>query len=195
MRRPALVLAACALSLTACTGSSKDEAGPTAAPARPSDCPTAESSTQVPADCVEDSKDFDYVATPTAKPTGSSADLASVVLPEDPQDLARGGNDTDPTKKTQTFKVVVPAGSRLRTTAACEGADKIVLTTVPDSAAAQEFTCGFEGTPAELTVEDSVPVKTATTFTVTVTTTPPSRWYVAVGATSAPPPPDAVSQS
>lgn len=179
------------VSLSACS-SGGTTSGPTAV-TRPTGCPPNEAP-EIRPECVEDSQDFDAVATPTgAAPSGSDA-IAPVTLAKQPGDLALGGNEKDPAKTTQTFTVTVPAGSRLRTTAACEGRNQIAVTVSPQSAAAQEFTCGFEGAPAELTVEDSMPVRSPTTFTVTVTAKPPSRWFVAIGATDAPPPPDTASQ-
>jgi hypothetical protein len=72
-----------------------------------------------------------------------------VNLPESGE-LARGGNDKDPSVRTQRFTVTLPAGERPRTTLACQGARSVTLTTSPKSGAEQEFACGYSVPAADV---------------------------------------------
>lgn len=173
------------LFLTACTGGSAPAVEPSAA--APDPCSEV-GATSVPASCIPgESGDFGAIPAQSGSPPTSSTSIPPVTAPPVPGELARGGNDKDPAQTTQTFAVTLPPGQRLRTTLACQGATTVRLVTSPQSGAEQEFACGYE-LPAELTVEDSVPTKAATRYTVTVTAPAPARWYVVVSATAEAPP-------
>jgi hypothetical protein len=170
------------LLLSACGGSSGD-GEPTIA----DECSKA-GATSIPASCVPgEGGPFDAIPSQSGAPPSRAADIPPVTTPPLEGELARGGNDTDASLTTRTFTVTLPAGQRLRTTLACQGAPTVVLKTTPKSRAEQEFACGYQA-PAELTVEDSVPVSRPTTFSVTVTADGPARWYVVISGTSAPVP-------
>ena len=81
----------------------------------------------------------------------------------------------------RVFRVTVPAGSRLRTRAVCEGRTDLSVQAEPFAYAAFSLPCE-EGRPREVTVEAPEPAPAATGYTVTVTAPAPSRWYAVVSA-------------
>lgn len=166
--------------IAGCSGSSS----PTAAPS-PDPCKDAKAES-VPASCIPGEQGaFEAAPSQSGSPPSSSERIPPVTSPSVPGELARGGNDKDPSVTTRNFTVTLPAGQRLVTTLACQGARDVVLTTKPRSGAEQEFACGYT-VPAELTVEDPTPARAATTYVVTVTAKAPARWYVVISASSQP---------
>ncbi len=128
--------------------------------------------------------------TPVPSPTGTdpaegSAAYDALVVEPEAGELARGGNDEDAELTGRTFAVVVPAGSRLRTRAVCQGRTRVTVATEPPSDAESELAC-TEGTPAEIIVEEPAAHPAAATYTVTVTAPAPARWYVVVSAVEGP---------
>jgi hypothetical protein len=176
-----VALVGLALVATACGGSSGGDAS-----VAPDPCSNA-TATSVPASCIPGEGNFTAVPSQSGTPPVSSAAIPAVVNPPEPGELARGGNDKDPSVLVRRFTVTLPAGERLRTTLACQGAHSIVLTTTPKSAAEQEFTCDYAA-PAQLSVEDSVPASAPTSYVVTVKVQAPARWYVVISGTKTPVP-------
>lgn len=111
-------------------------------------------------------------------PPGSSAAIDPVTIPPAPNELARGANDKDPSLAAQEWEVTVPAGGRLKSTVACNGAGMTELVTVPKSGAMQEFRCEYGAEAVELTVAAATPLSEETTYRVTFTAGAPSRWAV-----------------
>lgn len=172
------------LVLTACGGGDKDGADlPSLGPVTPDPC-TADPNS-IPVECVTPN-----AATPTgsAPAEGSSFYKAVKILPI-PDTLFQVGNDVDVTKTSATATVTVKAGYRLGAQAVCEGRTKVTTTTVPDSGAGLEFTCGFEGIPSEIGAADPKPVTKDTTYQLKVTVPAPARWYVTFYETKAAVPP------
>jgi hypothetical protein len=180
--RFAPLLLALPLLLTGCSGDTK-EPDPLSTGDTPSNCPTG-ASNEVDPRCVSEGPEA-----PPEIPFGdfpkTSAEIAAVTIPSGPGELARGGNDVDPSLTTRTFEVTVPAGSRLLVTVACNGATFLDATTEPDSLAEVNMSC-FEksGGVSELAVGDTVVQKSPTRFSVTVKTSAPSRWFASVSATT-----------
>ena len=178
-------LIAMLLMATAC--SSSGGGGTAARSTAPDPCanPTA---TEVPASCIPgEGGNFEAIPSQSGAPPTSSAAIPAITQPAEPGELARGGNNQDASLTTKAFVVTLRAGQRLRTTLACQGAHNVVLTTTPTSAAEQTFACSYTSV-AQLTVEDSVRVKTATRFVVKVAAPAPARWYVVISGISTPPP-------
>ncbi len=126
---------------------------------------------------------------PTSDPSATataSAQLSPVKLAPDQGQVAAGGNDVDPSLTTMTFHVTIPTGTRLKVHAACLGNHNIVIKTQPTSDAESEFNCGIHGVASEVGVSDPHVVSAPTSFTVTVTTTAPTRWWVNVVGTTEP---------
>jgi hypothetical protein len=179
LRRTAPVLLL-ALLLTSCTGD--DE--PTATPTVPSPSSTCVfGGPTISVECV------DSQAEPsTASFPGDASQIPAVTLPEVTGRLGGAHNRDDPTLRTATFTVTVPAGARIGSDVMCLGNGKVTLDTAPKSDAFQSITCNSDATePSELIVEDPDVLTEATTFTVTVTADKASRWDVAVFATTAAP--------
>ncbi|MDP3713482.1 MAG: hypothetical protein Q8R60_13485 [Mycobacteriales bacterium] len=189
--RLAPLLLALPLLLTACSSEDPTTPEPTAlATSGDDDCDQFVNATEIPERCVPNQV--------TAKPEvpkgrypATSAEIAAVTLEAEAGDLARGGNDADPTLTTQTFRVTVPKGGRLEVTAACNGATFLEVATVPDSLAELTMSCFEEGSTSELSVSDDVFQPAPKSFDVTVTTQAPSRWFATVGSTSEALPPAA----
>jgi hypothetical protein len=182
MRRTSF-LAPFLLLLSACSGSSGDAtADPATGMPDPCNVPGA---TAVPASCLPGEGDFNARPSESGTPPTDAAAISPLTIPPSSGELARGGNDRDPSLSTARFTVVLPAGQRLSTTLACQGAHDVTLTTQPKSEAEQTFGCGY-ATPTQLTVEDSVAAKATMTFVVTVTAGAPARWYVVIAGTKAP---------
>ena len=140
----------------------------------------------MPASCIPgEDRPFDTVPSQSGAPPTKTESIPPISQPPVAGELARGGNDTDPALTTRTFTVTLPAGQRLRSTLACQGATTVSLVTKPASGAEQEFACGYD-VPAELTVEDPTPAPAATAYTVTVKAPAPARWYVVLSGTSEP---------
>ena len=121
-------------------------------------------------------------AAPALPPEEGSAAYDALVIAPGPGELGRGGNDADAALTTLALRVVLPAGTRLRSQAVCEGTAVIELRTVPESGAASALDCGVGGVPAELVVEDPVPAATDTAYEVVVSAPAPSRWYAVLSA-------------
>ena len=93
-------------------------------------------------------------------------------------------NRVDAAKRSATFTVTIPAGSRIGSVVGCLGNGRVTLKTEPASKAYQSIACNSDPELySELVTEDPDFLKAATTFTVTVTADAASRWDVAVFAT------------
>lgn len=176
-RRPAALLAL-PLLLSACTGGSSTVAAPAPTPS----CDLT--GTVVPERCV---------STATPSPDAYSNDRSKIpaIVPERPLAgqtvLGTADNTSRPDRTTGSFTVTVPAGKRIGSEIYCRGNGMLTLTTVPDSNAFQSITCnGGQGLQSTLTAESATPVTTATTYTVTVKTSAPARWYARVYGTTVP---------
>ena len=182
-RTTTTLLLSSALLLAAC---SSDEPTPDAGPALPSaDVCEQVGATEVPAECLPDGNVGRRTPTAPPPPGVTSAFPPLQVEPIDGE-LARADNNTEADRTTQTLTVTVRKGNRLGIQAACEGFSTFVAATTPESEAAFEFDCGFEGDPTELGVETSTPVEADTTFTVTVGAPAPARWAAVVYETDEP---------
>ena len=124
--------AAPAVALLLLTGCTSGSAGEVPLPS-PDPCLLDTTAEQVPEECVEQGPSDGGSA-----PPGSSAAIDPVTLPPATNELARGGNDKDPSLTSQEWEVTVPAGGRLKSTVACNGAGTTELVTVPKSGAMQE---------------------------------------------------------
>ena len=163
----ALRLALPLLLAAACTSHSAP--GPTAVPTEDDGCSGA---TPAPG-CVTGT------ATPVAYPA-DAAKIPAFALPAAfPGELARKDNGADPALRTATLAVTVPAGAYVSSDVVCQGRGNIVVTTVPDSQAAQTINCDGNDTPSELQVFAEKPEKTATRYVFTLRATGPSRWFFA----------------
>ena len=80
----------------------------------------------------------------------------------------------------------MPAGSRLRTRAVCQGRAAVTVTTAPVSDAESELPC-TEAQPTEVVVEERQVHDADTAYAVTVTAPGPSRWYAVVSSVPGPP--------
>lgn len=188
--RLAPLLLALPLLVTACS-SDPATTEPTALPTVDSEgCEQFANATEIPERCVQ-SQVTAKPEVPKGRYPKTSAEIAAVTLEAEPGDLARGGNDVDPTLTTRTFRVTVPKGGRLEVTAACNGATFLEVETVPDSLAELTMSCFEEGSTSELSVSDDVFQPAPKSFDVTVTTQAPSRWFATVGSTTEALPPAA----
>lgn len=179
MRRTALVLMAPLLLLSGCTSDGKTADPP--APTPSSTCVFGGAT--IPASCV------DNEPTPT---TASFPDDASkippVTLPAVKGRLGGADNRADPSRRSATFTVTVPKGSRIGSDVLCLGSGTVTLDTKPASRAFQSITCNADATEAsELIAEDPTVLTATTTFTVTLKADKASRWDVAVFGTTAKP--------
>lgn len=184
------LLIALPLLVTGCSsGPSTDE--PTTLPTiGPSGCPTG-AATEIPTECVPNQPSDGPPTIPYDNYPKTSAAIEAVTIDAAPGDLARGGNDADPTLTTRTFNVTVPAGARLQIVAACNGAAFLDVTSVPKSKVETTISCFDPGGVSQLGVGDDVFQKSPTSFAVTITVKAPSRWYLAVGSTKEALPPSA----
>jgi hypothetical protein len=173
------------LLLTACSSDdpSTPEPSALATSGGTDDCDQFVNATEIPERCIPNQVTA-KPEVPSARYPKTSAEIAAVTLAAEAGDLARGGNDADPTLTTQTFRVTVPKGGRLEVTAACNGATFLEVATVPDSLAELTMSCFEEGSTSELSVSDNVFQPAPKSFDVTVTTQAPSRWFAAVGSTT-----------
>lgn len=150
------------LVLTGC-GSSDDVAARSTATPTPSECETALScATATP---------------PGTPPPEGSAFWDALTIEALPGQLKAVGNDVDVARTSAAFRVTVHAGHRLGVQAVCEGRTAVVVQTVPDTAAAVDLTCGFDGKPAEVGAVDPTAVSAATTYQVSVSAPAPARWF------------------
>lgn len=114
--------------------------------------------------------------------------IAEVNIGDVQDQLGRADNRADPSKKSATFTVTVPKGSRVGSIVGCLGNGSVTLETVPDSLAYQSITCNAElDIDSLLIAEDPNPLKATTTYTIKVTADKASRWDVAVFGTTKPP--------
>ena len=177
------------VALSACSGDPVAEPGPL--PTIGTDeCSAGAGATEVPASCVPSQGPEGPPPVPTGSYPPTSAEIDPVTIPAAPTDLARGGNDADPSLTTRAFTVTVPQGRRLEVTAACDGATFLEVETEPASVAELTMSCFEPSGVSELTVGDDQVQAAPKQFRVTVTTKAPSRWFVAVGSTDAPLPSD-----
>lgn len=191
--RFAPLLLALPLLLTACSSDDPTTPEPRALETSggADDCEQFVNATEIPDRCISGPQVTAKPEVPKDRYPATSAAIAPVTLEAEPGDLARGGNDADPTLTTRTFRVTVPKGGRLEVTAACNGATFLEVATVPDSLAELTMSCFEEGSTSELSVSDDVFQPAPKSFDVTVTTQAPSRWFAAVGSTTEALPPSA----
>ncbi len=184
------LLVALPLLLTGCSNGGGSP-GPSSLPTvgENGSCPPA-GATAIPSDCVTAQPPDGPPPIPFDKFPKTSAAIPAVTIDAAPGDLARGGNDADPTLTTRTFNVTVPAGARLQVVAACNGAAFLDITTVPKTKVdGTTISCFDPGGVSQLGIGDDVVQKSPASFAVTVTVKAPSRWYLAVGSTTEAPPP------
>ena len=179
----AAVLLATVLTMTACSGDAEQpDAGPSLPPVDVCEQVGAE---EVPAECIPDA-DATRLRPTGPPPSGGSAAYSPLRLEPLPGELARADNNEDASRTTATLQVTVPKGARLGIVGACEGRTTFVVTTEPQSKAAFEFDCGFEGAATELGVEDPDPAAQDTRYTVVITVPAPARWAAVAYATTEP---------
>ena len=120
-------------------------------------------------------------SSPTKVPyPADAAKVPQLPLPApQPGELARKDNNSDPTLRTATVAVVIPAGKYVSSQVICQGRGDVVLTTSPDSQAAQTINCDGNEGPSELTVFADKPAKVPTRYVFTLKATGPSRWFFA----------------
>lgn len=182
-RAPVSLVLASTLLLAACSaGDAVPDGGPALPPA---DVCDEVGATEVPVECIPDAEGGRPLPS-TSPPPGGSGAFPALQIESIEGELARADNNDDPRREMQTLTVTVPRGSRLGVQAACEGYSTVIVTTDPDSQAAFEFDCGFEGQPAEIGVETSEPVMTDTIFRITVDVPAPARWAAVAYATDEP---------
>jgi len=125
---------------------------------------------------------------PTAGPTtypypADAGQISPLAVPDAfVGEVARKTNNLTPGVRSTTFSIVVPAGKVVGSTVICQGRGSVVVKTTPTSQAEQEFTCDGNQIPSQLGGFADAPVKVATRYTFTLTTTGPSRWLIAAQA-------------
>jgi hypothetical protein len=126
-------------------------------------------------------------SSPTKVPYPSdAAKLPALALPTaQAGELGRKDNNADPSLRSATLAVTVPAGKYVSSQVVCQGRGDVQLTTVPDSQASQTINCDGNDTPSELTVFAEKPEKVAKRYVFTLRATGPSRWFFAAIGRSA----------
>ena len=155
------------LLAAACTSHSATGANPT--PTEDDGCSGA---TPAPG-CVTGSP------TPVPYPA-DAAKIPAFALPSPfPGELGRKDNSAAPALRTATLTVTIPAGRFVSSDVVCQGQGNVVLTTVPDSQAAQTINCDGNDTPSELQVFAEKRETAPKRYTFTLKATGPSRWFFA----------------
>lgn len=168
------------VSATGCSGSSGDTgAEPTLGPIPSSTC-----SDELPS--VPDRCFVPPTTEPVTYPT-DPAKIMSVTLPPTEGKIGGADNRDDPTRRTATFAINVPAGARPGTIIGCLGPGTVTVKTVPDSQAFLTINCDVDRQAySVLQVQATDNLTEPTSYQVTVTASAASRWDVALYATSKP---------